>query len=185
MGRSLSLERTRSERRAAAAAVGLLCLGLSAMAADLFGASRLGALLRLTSAAPAPGAPLRRALDLDVPRTRLFVLFDDGVAPVELDSARFAGLEGPSSRRALFRLALAQGPSLDADPGLRPLFRALVERAFSESSSLRGELELDPTGSIVGLQWQPAEPSEGSETWVFEFGASLENAGRSGEEGDW
>jgi hypothetical protein len=151
------------ERRARLLAGALLAVGLSAVAFDLVGWEGAARWAGLTAAAPAPGGPLRERGRFDLPTTRLFLVWRDGAGAArhrELAQAELSRLRGPARRRAVYRLALAKGPELAADPLRRPLLDALLQQGLCGDRPLWRELDLGPEvpDSALALQYQPVRP---------------------------
>lgn len=150
-------------------ALALVVLGLAQASLDLLGATDAARTVGALACSPAPGGPLRRATDLGLPTTRVFVLYADGKA-LELDPERLDSVRGPAPRRALFRLALARGPELEADPRSRARLAALLDYAFAPDSPVRAELGLDPRRPIEAVQYQQALPHEAGSVHRIEVG---------------
>lgn len=140
------------KRREVLAAGFLIVLGCLQMTGDLLRLPLLKAIGAASSASPAP--KVFTAQDgFETYANRFFLEWRDaGGAPqvLELTPEVYASLRGPYNRRNVFGAVFSYAPVLDANPLTRPMFRAVLERAFCGSRPAVAEIGVPPDAAKHG-----------------------------------
>jgi len=127
-------------------AVTLIGVGCLQMTGDVLRIPVVKAIGAATSASPAP--KVFTAQDgFETYANRFFLeWFDpDGTQrSVQLTPEVYASLKGPYNRRNVFGAVFSYAPVLDANPRTRPMFRAVLERAFCSSDPAVAEIGIPP-----------------------------------------
>jgi hypothetical protein len=129
-------------RREVLTAAALIGIGCAQMVGDVFRIPVLKALGAATGASPAP--KVFTAQDgFETYANRFFLEWRDATGRervLELTPEVYSGIKGPYNRRNVYGAVLSYAPVLDANPLTRPMFRAVLERAFCGTPSVLSEV---------------------------------------------
>jgi hypothetical protein len=145
----------------------LLAIGLARMVAGLTGSRELSAIAAATAASPAPQrfASYRGPEVFSMRATLTWVDQREQQIAMDLTPMRFALVQGPASRRNMFRTLIAHGPSKITNRKMRPMFGTLVEYAFCGDRMLLTEIGADPgqvTDPVFLQLWPMFEIEDGN-----------------------
>jgi len=144
-------------------ALGLLTVGLLAMAGDVVGSDVLYGLGIATGASPSPKVfTARDGLEgFSATYTLRWDEADGQTRQLVLDPEAYGALQGPYNRRNVYGAALAGGPFLATHPVLGPLHQRVAEHAFCDADVLT---ELGIHAVPVGPVELVVEPRPGTQT---------------------
>jgi len=130
----------------------LIAVGCMQMAGDVLRIPVVKALGAASGASPAP--KVFTAQDgFETYANRFFLEWRDAGGEqksLELTPEVYAALSGPYNRRNVFGAVFSYAPVLDANPLTRPMFRAVLARAFCGSRPAVAEIGVPPDAAKHG-----------------------------------